>query len=152
MKTAIICSTRAASGFLEHLETTGALADTVVVVIGDHLKATSEGGAFKSELDAVPDRTIIYRVWSPEKVTFARDRADQLSVLPTTLELLGFDLPDGRAGLGVSFAKQHPLGGTALDLPDADYRTVVTSPSSEMFKEFWGGEEPAMKPSPSPTR
>ena len=152
MKTAITCSMRAVAGFLEHLKSTGALDDTVVVVMGDHLKATSEGGAFKSELDASPDRTVIYRVWSPEKVTFARDRADQLSVLPTTLELLGFNLPEGRSGLGVSLVNQHPLRGTALELPDDDYRSVVASPSSELFKDFWGGEEPAMKPSPSPTR
>jgi phosphoglycerol transferase len=85
-------------------------------------------------------------------VVFSRDRADQLSVLPSTLELLGFDVPDGRAGLGVSFVNQHPLSGTALELPEADYRTVVTSPSSGLFKELWGGEEPEMTPTPSPSR
>jgi len=151
MKTAIRCSMRAVAGFIEHLKATGALEDTVVVVMGDHLKATSEGGAFKAELEAFPSRTIIYRAWSPDGVTFGRDRADQFSVLPTTLELLGFDLPDGRAGLGVSFVNQHPVSGTAIDLPENDYRTVVSSPSSELYKEFWGGQEPEMTPPPSAT-
>jgi phosphoglycerol transferase len=151
MKTAITCSMRAVAGFVEHLKSTGALDDTVVVVIGDHLKATSEGGAFKAELEAMPSRTIIYRVWSPEGVTFTRDRADQFSVLPTTLELLGFALPDGRAGLGVSFVTQHPVSGTALELSDDEYRTVVAAPSSELYKEFWGGQEPEMTPAPSTT-
>lgn len=144
MKTAIRCSMRAVAGFLGHLESTGALEDTVVVVMGDHLKATSEGGAFKADLDARPSRTIIYRVWSPETFTFARDHADQLSVLPTTLELLGFDVAEGRAGLGVSFVNQHPVGNTAVGLTDDDYRKLVSSPSSELYKEFWGGQEPAM--------
>jgi phosphoglycerol transferase len=152
MKTAITCSSRAVAGFLEHVRDSGALQDTVVVVMGDHLKATSEGGAFKAELEAIPDRTIVYRVWSPDGVTFSRDRADQLSVLPTTLELLGFDLPDGRAGLGVSFVEPHPLTGTALALSDDDYRTVVTSPSSGLYKEFWGGQEPEMAVAPPPPR
>ncbi len=152
MKTAVACSMRAVSGFIDHLETTGALKDTVVVVMGDHLKATSEGGAFKAELEATPERTIIYRVWSPEQVVFSRDRADQLSVLPSTLELLGLGLPDGRAGLGVSFVNQHPLSGTALQLSEADYRTVVTAPSSGLYRGFWGGEGPGMPPAPSPRR
>lgn len=142
MATAIKCSMRAVAGFLDHLRTSGVLDDTVVVVLGDHLKATSEGGYFKDELDRTPDRTIIFRVWSPDPVSFSRERADQLSVLPTTLELLGFDLAAGRAGLGVSFVEPHPIDDTALELADDEYRAVVTSPSSELYRELWGGEEP----------
>ena len=89
MATATKCSMRAVAGFIDHLESRGILDDTVVTVMGDHLKATSEGGFFKDELERTPNRTIIYRVWSPDGVRFTRDRADQLSVLPTTLELLG---------------------------------------------------------------
>ncbi len=142
MATAIKCSMRAVAGFLDHLKSNGYLDDTVVVVLGDHLKVTSDGGYFKDELERTPDRSIIYRVWSPDPVTFTRDGADQLSVLPTTLDLLGFELPAGRAGLGVSFVEQHPIDGTALELSDAEYTSVVTSPSTELYQELWGGQVP----------
>ena len=137
MATAIRCSMRAVADFLDHLEDEGYLDDTVVVVMGDHLKATSEGGFFKEELERTRDRTIVFRVWSPDPVTFTRSTTDQFSVLPTTLELLGFGLPDGRAGLGVSFVGQHPLDGTALQLTALQYQGAVTAPSTELYRQFW---------------
>ena len=149
MATAMKCSMRAVAGFIDHLESRGILENTVVEIMGDHLKATSEGGYFKDELEQTPDRTIIYRVWSPDGIEFTRQRADQLSVLASTLELLGVEPPDGRAGLGVSFVGQHPLEGTTLELTEDDYRAVVTSPSSGLYREFWGGQEPEASPVPT---
>ena len=137
MATAITCSTRALAGFLSHLKETGALEDTVVVVMGDHLKNTADGGFFKAELDGHPDRTIVLRIWSPEPVVFTREHADQFSVLATILDVLGFEPPDGRAGLGVSFVADYPLTGTAVELEREEYNSVVTSPSSELYHRFW---------------
>ncbi|MDR3070545.1 MAG: sulfatase-like hydrolase/transferase [Propionibacteriaceae bacterium] len=140
MATAIKCSMRAVSGFLEYLRGQGFYEDTVIVVMGDHLKATSEGGDFKNELDSIPDRAIVYRVWSPDPVAFSRSNADQLSVFPTTLDLLGFGLEDGRAGLGISFVGDYDLANTALRLPEQEYRELLDSPSSELYREFWKAE------------
>ncbi|MEA5116987.1 MAG: sulfatase-like hydrolase/transferase [Propionicimonas sp.] len=137
MATAITCSMRAVAGFLDYLKDSGALADTVVVVMGDHLKATAEGGSFKAELDGTADRTIVLRVWSPEPVQFARPRADQFSMLATSLDLLGLLPSDGRAGLGVSLLHDYPLTCTALELPEDQYQETVTSPSSDLYKELW---------------
>ncbi len=138
MATAIKCSMTAVADFLNYLKTTGVMDDTVVMVMGDHLKATSEGGAYKSELDGADNRSIVFRVASPDPVTFTRQDADQLSVLPTTLELLGLKVPDGRAGLGVSFVGKHSLDGTALALSHDEYVATVTAPSNKLYKEFWG--------------
>ncbi|MCA0251036.1 MAG: LTA synthase family protein [Actinobacteria bacterium] len=137
MATAIVCSTRALAGFLNHLAETGALEDTVVVVMGDHLKSKAEGGDFNSELEAAQNRTIVLRILSPDPVEFTRPTADQFSMLPTILELLDLDPPDGRAGLGVSFVGDHPLAGTAPELDPSEYVAVVTSPSSELYQGFW---------------
>lgn len=138
MATAVTCSMRAVAGFIDHLADEGHLQDTVVMVMGDHLKVTSDGGDFKAELEATPDRTIIFRVWSPEPVRFTRDRADQFSVLATTLDLLGFGLDNGRAGLGVSLVGDHDLTDTAAGLPEPEYRAIVASPSTALYREFWG--------------
>lgn len=147
MATAITCSSRALAGFLAHAEAVGALEDTVVVVMGDHLKVTSEGGYYKTELEGAADRSIVLRVWSPEPIAFSRENADQFSMLPTVLELLGFAPPQGRAGLGVSFVGDHSLTGTALELDPVEYQAVATSPSTELYQTFWQPAEPEPTPS-----
>jgi len=137
MTTAIRCSMKAVAGFLQHAERAGYLDDTVVMVMGDHLKGTTDRDAFGDILRTQQDRTVIFRFHSPDEVPIGRDSADQLSVLPTTLELLGFGLPDGRAGLGVSLVGDHDLAGTALALDDADYRALLRAPSTELYQGFW---------------
>ncbi len=137
MATALKCSGRAVADFLAYLKDTGVLDDTVVVLMGDHLKNTGDSDQFRSELENAPERTIFFRVHSPEPVTFTREDADQLSVLPTTLELLGFGTEDGRAGLGVSFVGRHDLTGTAEALPPGDYDSLMEAPSSKIYQLFW---------------
>ncbi len=137
MATALKCSGKAAAGFLDYLKDHGYLDDTVVVLMGDHLKNTGDSDNFRDELNNAPNRTIFFRAWSPDGVPFGREGADQLSVLPTTLELLGYGLPDGRAGIGVSFVGSHDLAGTALALPDHDYQTLLEAPSSAIYQQFW---------------
>lgn len=137
MARALRCSLRAVAGFLAELKADGFLDDTVVVLTSDHLKYTAAGASYRAELTGAPQRALLLRVWSPEPVSFSRDRADQLSLLATTLELLGFGLPDGRAGLGVSFIGGHPVTGTALELPEAEYRDLITSPSTQLYRRLW---------------
>jgi phosphoglycerol transferase len=138
MATAIKCSMKAVATFLRHAERAGYLDDTAVVVMGDHLKGTGDQDTFREVLRGQEDRTIIFRLWSPDGKQITRDQVDQLSVLPTTLELLGFGLDGGRAGLGVSFVGDHDLTGTALALGDGDYRALLKAPSTELYQQFWG--------------
>ncbi|MDQ7993569.1 MAG: sulfatase-like hydrolase/transferase, partial [Propionicimonas sp.] len=135
--TALKCSGAALAGFLDHLGQAGYLDDTVVVVMGDHLKNLGDSDQLRDQLASAPERTVFFRVHSPNPVSFARQDADQLSVLPTILDVLGFDLPDGRAGLGVSFASPHPLEGTLLALPEPDYTSLLRAPSRELYQGFW---------------
>ena len=138
MATALMCSLHAVGAFLADLKAAGELDDTVVMLMTDHLKMLSAGNYYRVELALATERRLLLRVWSPDPVTFGRSGADQLSVLATTLELLGFGLPDGRAGLGVSFVGAHELAGTALALPTDEYATLVTSPSAQLYRRFWG--------------
>jgi phosphoglycerol transferase len=140
MATAIQCSMRSVGRVIDYLRDNHFLDDTVVVVMGDHLKATAEGGFFKAELDAQEDRTIIMRVWDPDgPVAFNRERADQLSLLPTTLDLIGLAAPDGRAGLGVSLTGALRTEQTMLSLSKAQYASLLSSPSKELYRTFWSG-------------
>lgn len=138
MATAIQCSMRAVSRVIDYLRDNHFLDDTVVVVTGDHLKATAEGGFFKAELDAQKDRTVIFRVWSPDGIaSFNRQHADQLSVLPTTLDLLGLGSPDGRAGLGVSLIGERSLDDTMLSMSASDYANLLNAPSKDLYQKLW---------------
>ncbi|HML50850.1 MAG TPA: sulfatase-like hydrolase/transferase [Propionicimonas sp.] len=137
MATAFKCSTKAVARFLNHLTRAGYLDDTVVMVMGDHLKGTGDHDDYRDVLPKVNGRTVVFRVHSPKKVAFTRDEVDQLSVLPTTLELLGFDIADGRAGVGVSFVGNHDLTGTALELPTEEYKSLLRAPSNSLYRQFW---------------
>jgi phosphoglycerol transferase len=138
--TALKCSMRAVAGFIADLNAQGYLEDTVVVVMTDHLKATGETVDYRAALGGVPHRTLLLRVSSPDGVTFSRSGADQFSVLASSLELLGFHVPDGRAGLGVSFVSPHDLTGTPLALPADEYTQLIDAPSSVLYDQFWQGK------------
>lgn len=137
MASAITCSMKAVAGLLEHAEQAGYLDDTVVMVMGDHLKGTGDQDAFRDVLSAAEKRTVVFRVWSPDGMQLTRESADQLSVLPTTLELLGFGLDAGRAGIGVSFVGSHSIAGTALELSEDAYRELLIAPSTGIYQRFW---------------
>lgn len=137
MATAFKCSTKAVARFLNHLKRAGYLDDTVVMLMGDHLKGTGDHDNYRDVLPKETHRTVVFRVHSPNPVTFTRPEVDQLSVLPTTLELLGYGIPDGRAGVGVSFVSDRDLSKTALGLHPDDYKSLLQAPSSALYRQFW---------------
>ena len=141
MKRALRCSTTAVADFLMFLEDQGYLDDTVVVVMGDHLKQTGSGTQYNDELMGADSRTIFYKVHSPNvDVSFSREGGDQLSVLATTLDLLGLTPSAGRAGLGVSLIGNYGVAGTALALAEDDYFALLDAPSADLYRYLWSGE------------
>lgn len=134
------CSMREVAGFVDHLERTGVLEDTAVVLMGDHLKFAAESNGFWNELRTLEDRTIFNRVWVPGGVDFARGDIDQFSMYPTLIELAGIELEDHRAGIGVSAladAADVPPG-TILDLDEREYRAVTQSRAAAFYRDLWG--------------
>lgn len=137
MAAATRCSMRAVAGFIQHLRAAGYLKDTVVVVTGDHLKGVASGTAFHDELSRATNRTVFFRLWSPTPVRLNVARGDQFSVLPTTLEALGFTVAGGRAGLGLSLLGERQVAGVPLALPPAEYDSLVTAPSHGFYARMW---------------
>lgn len=137
MATAVTCSARAVASFIDYLRQQHVLDDTVVMVMGDHLKMLAPRGAFATQLGSVPQRQVVMKVWSPDPVRFTRQGADQLSVFPTTVELLGLALPQGRAGVGVSFIGGHDTTGSLLDLPQSEYEALLDGPSTRLYRALW---------------
>lgn len=134
------CSMEQVAGFIDYLGQQGYLEDTAVMVMGDHEKFIAEANSFEAELSSLDDHPIFNRLWLPEgaNLTIAQDRIDQLSMYPTMLEMAGIEVPDHRAGIGVSaFTGATPEGSTR-ELDDTAYRNVVTSLSSAFYRELWG--------------
>jgi len=131
------CSMQAVAGFIDHLRHAGYLKDTVVILTGDHLRPTGAATAFHEELSHAADRTVLFRLWSPRPVRLGVASGDQFSVLPTTLEALGFAVADGRAGLGLSLLGERPVAGVVLALPADEYRSLLTAPSRAFYARLW---------------
>lgn len=139
------CSMEQVAGFIEHMRVEGMLDDTVVVVMGDHLKQVASWASFDEQLASAEDRSLFGRVWSPTPVTFERRDFDQFSMYPTLLELLGFEPENHRAGVGVSALVPGDgahARGTMLELGEREYDAVVRSRSTQLFADIWQGREP----------
>jgi len=134
------CSMEQVAGFIHFMRAEGMLDDTAVVVMGDHRKMLAEGGSFWEELSGLEHRPLFNRVWSPDGYAIERRGIDQLSVYPTLLELVGFELADHRAGVGVSalVSREEVPPGTVLDLEASEYAAVVSSLSAEFYRDLWG--------------
>lgn len=142
MTSITFCSMQQVAGFVDFLEAEGVLDDTVVMLMGDHQKMLAEGGSFWDELNGVEGRTIFNRIWAPDGVAVRERDIDQFGVYPTLIELMGFELPDHRAGIGVS-ALADPADvpeGTIRDLEESEYRALVQSRSVEFYRELWSAE------------
>lgn len=137
MTSVMRCSMQQVADFVEHLEERGYLDDTVVVIMGDHERFISDQSDYH-DLARADDRTIFNRIWSPDGVEFAREQADQLSVFATVLDLLGFELDEHRAGVGVSALVDDRREGSILALSPGEYQEVVESRSSDLYTVMWG--------------
>lgn len=131
------CSMNQVADFLDFLEAEGYLEDTAVVVMGDHLKFAAEANSFWNELKDREDRTIYNRIWTPNDVQIATDGIDQISMYPTILEVMGLELVDGRAGVGVSAARTDSPSNTIRSLTPEEYKDLITSQSSEFYEKMW---------------
>lgn len=139
MTSVIRCSMEQTAGFVSYLAEMGYLEDTVVVMAGDHPKMLAETGYFWSELSGRSERTLFNRFWSPDGVTIARERTDQLSLYSTTLDLLGLGRADKRAGIGVSaqVTSVEPIEESALALSRERYVEMVESRSEGLYRKLW---------------
>lgn len=142
MTSITFCSMQQVSEFVDYLGDEGILEDTAVVLMGDHRKMIAQGGSFFDELNGLADRPIFNRVWAPGGVSFAETEIDQFSMYPTLLELVGIEVPDRRAGIGVSaFAADAEVpAGTIRDLTADEYRDLVRSRSVDFYHELWSAQ------------
>ncbi len=141
------CQSEIVADFIDYMKGEGILEDTVVVVMADHLAFTSASVAeYKMDMRSEEQEQLpLYnRIWSPDGVEFARTEGINANMYPTMLELLGYELQDGRAGVGVAFqVPATTVAGqrTILDLNFDDLANLFNSSSSDLYRELWKPRE-----------
>ena len=134
------CSMEQVASFVSYMEEQGYLEDTIVMIMGDHLRLAASGDPLHGYLRDLEERTIYNRIWSPEPVDIQIATIDQISVYPTILELLGVDLEGGRAGIGVSALTGQVDDGSIRALSPDDYEDLLRSRSASFYDEMWQRE------------
>ncbi len=100
----ISCTAQDLAGFVRFAEDSGSLANTNIVIIGDHLARVNP---LSDALAMVPRRTIFNRFISDLPPPKNREQLVHFDLLPTILEFNGFTVPGGRLGLGYSGFYPH---------------------------------------------
>ncbi|MBX8801459.1 sulfatase-like hydrolase/transferase [Ochrobactrum sp. MR28] len=91
--------------FIGELEKTNLLDNTLVVVMSDHLVMQTE---VTSQLKKHNRLNFLAFIGSGVDVSVRNKQSATFDTYPTILELLGFNLPERRAGLGVSLLSDQP--------------------------------------------
>lgn len=132
----VACTSDLLADFLGYMENKGYLEDTVVVVTGDHL---SMPNAVQDIMDLEPNRTIYNRFRSPRGAEANRPDFYHFSMLPTVLDMMGFEYPGTELALGVSGVGIRDLGKyTIYDVGNLDEQ--LRRPS-ELYDIFWDTKE-----------
>lgn len=112
------CGVRHVMDFLAEVERLGLAESTLIVILSDHLM-------MRSTLDADfasspgPRHNLVLVLNAGRSGEIVR-QGSMMDVYPTILELLGFEIAEGRAGMGRSYLAEGPtlverLGAEALD-------------------------------------
>lgn len=142
-KNTVKCQSQIVSSFIEDMANEGILDDTAVVVMADHqVFTTAEIGEYKRDMGwtAQQDLPLFNAMWSPDGVELARTEGTQAHMYPTILEMLGFDVEDHRAGLGVSLLVPESAvasESTILELGTDDLANLYNSSSTDLYRKIW---------------
>lgn len=92
------------SKFIKGLRQEGLLKNTVVVIVSDHLMMKND---YEEQLNQKERLNYFVALGDHIRPQLLERKAAMFDVFPTLLDLLGFSLPDGRAGLGVSLLSEN---------------------------------------------
>jgi phosphoglycerol transferase len=102
----VSCTAQEVAEFVRYARDNGYLADTNIVILGDHL---SRKNPLTPQLSQLPERTIFNSFISSAAPAPNRKQLLHFDLMPTILEFTGYTVPDGRMGLGYSAFNQHPI-------------------------------------------
>lgn len=132
----IRCTASDLAAFVRFVAERGYLADTNIVILGDHL---ARRNPLSRQLERLPERSL-FNAFIGQDVP-ARNRAQlvHFDFLPTILEFSGFTVAGGRLGLGYSAFNHHPEQPRPQRL--AEMRASVLN-RSDTYRALWGAAKP----------
>lgn len=102
---AVQCMGHHIKEFIDTLENKGLLENTILVVMSDHLVMATEVSV---QLDDHERRNFFTIIGDGVDVGINDKLMATFDIFPTVLDVLGFDIPDQRAGLGISMFSDKP--------------------------------------------
>jgi phosphoglycerol transferase len=100
----VSCTAAEVAAFVRFAEQNGYLENTNVVIVGDHL---SRKNPLSAQLEQMPRRAIFNRFIAHHAPAPNRRQLLHFDLMPTILEFLGYEVPEGRLGLGYSGFNAH---------------------------------------------
>lgn len=117
--------------FLEQQRAAGHLENTIVVVMSDHLSMKSSAWAELNSHDRMNYLTILGTERAPGVIN--KDAAT-FDIFPTILDVLGFELQDQQAGVGISLLSDKPTLVEQIGMPRLDDIIVY---DRELRQRLW---------------
>nr|WP_315250989.1 sulfatase-like hydrolase/transferase [uncultured Duganella sp.] len=131
----VSCTAQEVADFVRYAQDNGYLEHTNIVILGDHL---SRKNPLTEKLSQVSERTIFNRFISNDAPQPNRAQMLHFDMLPTILEFIGYDLPEGRMGLGYSGFNAHPAQPPAQRMADMDENLMNRSPE---YMALWEDQD-----------
>lgn len=122
--------------FINYIEAKGYTKNTNIIVIGDHLAMSN---SLSHKLKTVKDRNIYNKIYSVNKIKINREKIYQISMFPTILSILNYEIPDGRLALGASGISTFVTKEYTVETEkNVSLRLTETLGSkSDLMKYFW---------------
>ncbi|QOY93760.1 sulfatase-like hydrolase/transferase [Massilia sp. UMI-21] len=127
----IRCSAAEVAAFVDFVRERGYLADTNIVILGDH---KARRNPLSDALDRMPERPLFNAFIGADLPSRNREQLVHFDLLPTILEFSGFTVSGGRLGLGYSGFNRHRARPGPGWL--AEMRASVLN-RSEAYRSLW---------------
>ncbi|RZA36560.1 MAG: phosphatidylglycerol--membrane-oligosaccharide glycerophosphotransferase [Lysobacteraceae bacterium] len=131
------CTAGEVAAFVSFVRERGYLADTHIVILGDHL---ARRNALSDVLERIPERTLFNAFIGADPPPRNRSQLVHFDLLPTILEFSGFSVSGGRLGLGYSGFNRH--GARPAPGRLAEMRASVLN-RSDLYRSLWLAAPPA---------
>lgn len=132
----IRCTAGEVAAFVHFVRDRGYLADTNIVILGDHL---ARRNPLSDGLERLPERSLFNAFIGEAKPAKNREQLVHFDLLPTILEFSGFTVEGGRLGLGYSAFNRHPAEPPPQRL--TDMRASLLN-RSKTYRSLWIATKP----------
>lgn len=132
----IRCTASDVAAFVRFARERGYLADTNIVILGDHL---ARRNPLSDRLERLPQRSLFNAFIGQATPAKNREELVHFDLLPTILEFSGFAVDGGRLGLGFSAFNQHRAQPDPQRL--AQMRSSLLH-RSEAYRALWIAAKP----------